>query len=408
MAAYTKSEIVSGVFVTAAIVVFALFSFRVTEFDLTKLYGPKPVLYAAEFSDVKGLSQGAGVSVAGLEVGEVTRLEISQAPLSENDAQRLIETFGDVAYSTIAAGMTRQVVRVEFHIRHSELRIDASTATVRIAQDGFFGDNYISLDAGYWEEGSPIEPTDQPIAIRALDSAGMVELFTQLQPVIRKLNSMMAKVDHRLLTSRNLDRIADTISGLDEAIADVRSFFDKENTDGMHQMLVDPANKVLENADETLTTLRESYVNEIEDRVKTIFDEGSAALASAQEVTQAVEDLIADNRANIDSFVAQLNDTATDLDGYLAQLTAEAQEALKLGSGMLAENRPEVAETIRRLRRTMWQAEMAMRKIRANPAFLLFGDSESILEESSLDETGNRTTGRVRPYMQRDENDDGG
>ncbi len=66
-----------------------------------------------------------------------------------------------------------------------------------------------------------------------------------------------------------------------------------------------------------------------------------------------------------------------------------------------------MAEIVRRLRRTMWQAEMVARKIRANPSVVIWGDDEPDLEATEIDESAIRRTGRARPYRQRDESDDG-
>ena len=59
------------------------------------------------------------------------------------------------------------------------------------------------------------------------------------------------------------------------------------------------------------------------------------------------------------------------------------------------------------MRRSMWEMEMAMRKIRANPAYLLFGDSEPLYDMPPSDSSDLMRSGRVRPYKQRDEGDDG-
>jgi hypothetical protein len=50
-----------------------------------------------------------------------------------------------------------------------------------------------------------------------------------------------------------------------------------------------------------------------------------------------------------------------------------------------------------------WELEMALRKVRANPAVVLFGDDEERLEAERRDDSGLRSRGRARPYEQRDE-----
>ena len=61
---------------------------------------------------------------------------------------------------------------------------------------------------------------------------------------------------------------------------------------------------------------------------------------------------------------------------------------------------------MRRLQRALWQGELALRKIRANPGVLFWGDDETDLEARDFDMTDLRLRGRARPYEQRDERDD--
>jgi hypothetical protein len=71
---------------------------------------------------------------------------------------------------------------------------------------------------------------------------------------------------------------------------------------------------------------------------------------------------------------------------------------------MIAENRPDLSESLQALRRTMWELEMGIRKVRANPALLIWGDDEKLLGTWPADESGLRRSGRAAPYEQRDEN----
>ena len=84
-------------------------------------------------------------------------------------------------------------------------------------------------------------------------------------------------------------------------------------------------------------------------------------------------------------------------------MQADLQAVIKNADGLLSDNRADVAESIRRLRRGMWQAEMALRKIRTNPSVLLFGDEETDYEAREIDETQGRYGGRAPPFGGRDE-----
>ena len=65
----------------------------------------------------------------------------------------------------------------------------------------------------------------------------------------------------------------------------------------------------------------------------------------------------------------------------------------------------QIAEIVRRLRRASWEAEMALRKVRANPAIVIYGDDEANLEAGPTDASALRRTGKAAPYRQRDERD---
>ena len=51
----------------------------------------------------------------------------------------------------------------------------------------------------------------------------------------------------------------------------------------------------------------------------------------------------------------------------------------------------------------MWEAELLVRKLRANPAFLLFGDDEVDYRVEPTDASRLLRSGRAKPFGQRDE-----
>ena len=77
MVDYRKHEILTGLFIIAAILVFALFSFKVGGLDLLKPFRGRTLACWSDFPDVKGLEVSANVLAGGRKVGRVTAIELA-------------------------------------------------------------------------------------------------------------------------------------------------------------------------------------------------------------------------------------------------------------------------------------------------------------------------------------------
>ena len=97
----------------------------------------------------------------------------------------------------------------------------------------------------------------------------------------------------------------------------------------------------------------------------------------------AIEKLLADS----DALIGRLNKAADGLD-----------EVIRDTDRLVTDNHSNVHETIRSLRDTAHHLEMATKRIRANPAILLFGAEETPEELRRRDETELRMKGRARRY----------
>jgi len=152
------------------------------------------------------------------------------------------------------------------------------------------------------------------------------------------------------------------------------------------------------NLDASIEEVKGQFVGVTLVRANELLSKGNGLVDSANKTVADLDSLIADNHPRVTATLDNLIAVTGDLKKQLADIESAV-------TGVVDDNRAELAESIRRLRRTMFQAELAMRKIRANPAYLLFGDSEPDLEEKTMDLSGIRRSGRARPYEQRDEKD---
>ena len=141
MSSYRRSEIVSGLFVVLAAVVFGLFAFKVGRFDLMGLLKDDAITCRAYFPNVKTLQVGSKVRVGGREVGEVIGLvlvEGSTPPATQDPG-----------------GLERLVNEVTFELMYPELRLDAGSARVRLAQESLLAPHFLELDPGRWPANQP-------------------------------------------------------------------------------------------------------------------------------------------------------------------------------------------------------------------------------------------------------------
>ena len=389
---YTRSEIVSGLFVALAVAIFTLYAFQIVRFDPFSFLKPDRLQCVADLSNAAGLASGAAVSVAGRDVGRVIDVTVSPRQLSSPQVQHLIDLFGEDAFPDLQVGMTRQVAQVRFELTHPQLRLDPDTAKVSLQRDGLLGSMFLALDPGYWSGDPPRAidlAADEPLRIRGEESPGMAEIFARLAPVMAQTKSLLTNADGIL--AENRPHVRNMIAQMEGML--------EENRPGLKNLVDNADALVAENRPRIAALLEElqSTAGTLEDKVKLVSDD-------AERLLELTHEVMTENRPRIAALLDDLRSTTGTLEEKIKLVSEDAERLLELTHDVMAENRPEIAETMRRLRRTMWEAEMAMRKIRANPAYLIFGDEEQLLNQNPYDSSWIRRSGRAEPFEQRDEN----
>ncbi len=378
MSSYRRSEIITGLFVTLAAVVFGLFAFKVGRFDLMGLLEDEAITCRAYFTNVKTLQVGSKVRVGGREVGEVTGLVLVEGPIMPAPPRgHMVQGRGD---------LERLVNEVTFALTNPQLRLDPETARVRLAQESVLAPHFLELDPGRWPARQP-PPTmfeaDLPeiVIIDSEAGVGIEELMAMARPAIVELGTLIRTVNQELLTPENIDTAKRALGELDGVMAEGRQIATTLNRGLLAPDNVAAFERTLHNLD--------------------------GAVADGRSVAARLDKLLdAEQDPRLDSLLTEVRAATGELRENLNTVSIDLHRLLQNTDRVVGQAETELAEASRRLRRTLWQGEMTLRKIRANPALLFFGDDETDLEARDLDLTEIRLRGRARPYEQRDERDE--
>ncbi len=373
MSDYRRSEIISGLFVTLAVLVFALFAFKVGRFDLMGLLKPEAIHARSFLLDVKTVQVGSKVKVGGREVGEVTSVQLVEGPWPP-------------AGPGAEAAMHRLINEVSLELTDADLRLDLEGARISVAQDSLLSPHFLKLDPGQWPPGQPpptIFAADLPdeLLIASVEAAGIEELMALAGPAVDDLSSILRTVNHELLTPDNMTTIRRILGRVDETLEQGHQLASRLNRGVLAADNVEAIDRMIHDLEQAVA-------------------DGRAAAARVDEL------LDADRDPSVDDVLADVAAISAELREDLGLVSDDLRRLLGTADEVLVETRNEITEAARRMRRALWQGELALRKIRANPALLLFGDDETDFEAPDFDMTDIRMRGRARPYAQRDEKDE--
>lgn len=117
-----------GLFMLLGILALLVMTMKVSNFSSFTSHDSYDV--TADFTDIGGLKVRAPVTVAGVKIGEVTRIELQPTDLNAKVTMRL----------------------------RSDKKIPYDDASARILTEGLLGSNYISIVPGFEDEGDKEHP----------------------------------------------------------------------------------------------------------------------------------------------------------------------------------------------------------------------------------------------------------
>ncbi len=334
------AEVRSGIFVVLALIALSILVFSVGNFRQRLR---STTSYVAFLPDAKFLKAHDAVTYGGFRVGEVTSVTVA-------DEKRF--------------GLVRVTIEVEQSLGVME------DSVLILKQDGMLGPKYLEISPG--TRGGE-------------RAAGGAELQGVVPPAITDLTAAVEKPLQRI--DRLLEHL-DAILGKPENQKNLAAILDE--TRGLLEKLGGHVERVAKLVADT-GEKTQAVLGEVQGTVQSARGPLLATLKNAEEasgkLSKTLDETVSRVLKNVEELTARASKTADHLD-----------QLLKDADGMLVANNRNIYETIRSFRDTAYHMEQAAKRIRANPAILLFGADETEEARVRADETEIRLKGRARRY----------
>jgi ABC-type transporter Mla subunit MlaD len=411
MAEYRRSEIISGLFIVLSVIVFALFAFKVKGLPIW-FFEDEGVECEAWFDDVKGLDQAAKVTAGGHRIGTVTSIARQDQPFTQKDLDD-VKARSETLPAGWSPGRERQLVRVRFKITDKDVR-RGDDATIAVVQEGFIGPYYLSFDPGTWDvdRKAPLvrDLTERPLKIPSRRTESLQDFIPALRPIIQQVDAILNRIQTDLLTPLLEGRSGDLssmIPALQGALSDARA--------GINEMrqVVDPKNAdspikhfntLMDDTNKSIAELKQQLLTDVVPPLKEALGEGTAAIKAAKTAIDGATAMLDESKPHVKELLDNLRAESGRLQSRIDDVQKNLTRLLQDADHVISLRQADLALMMESLRNTAWEIELAARKVRSNPAVLIFGDEEDKrLEAAPRDDTGLRKSGRVKPYDQRDE-----
>jgi len=283
---------------------------------------------------------------------------------------KFIKTHDPVTYGGFRVGEVKRIevsperhghVKVTVEV-NQEIPVLVDSALV-LKQDGIMGPKYVEISPG--TAGARRAAPEAVLA--GLVPPALTDLTSAVEGPLRRIDRVLAHLDEILGLPENQQ-------GLTGVLLETRDLLASLNE--QVQKLVAVAGRTAEKTGEVL--------GEVQGTLRDARAPLLSALKNADELTAKVA-------KSVETLTARRTQTADHLDRLLKDV-----------DGVIVQNNKNIYETIRGLRDTAYHMEQATKRIRANPAVLLFGAEETPEELRRADETEIRLKGRARRYDKED------
>jgi phospholipid/cholesterol/gamma-HCH transport system substrate-binding protein len=295
----TKAHhVLIGAFTVVVVVLAVLFALWLGKSSLSKQHHYYDIVFTEA---VTGLSTGSPVQYNGIQVGQVSQLK-----LDPRDPRKVL------ARIQIAAD--------------TPIKVDTRA---KLGLLGLTGVAFVQLTGGAPDSPTLMPTPENPVPVIKSESSALTKLLASGSDVVTNLNGILDRLG-KIVSQQNVDRISHTLENIDQTTTtlaaereDLRQLIQQasEASVQLNQTLAG-ANKLVHGP--ALATLQHAQV----------------AMASLQQTTKTLNDLLADNKDSLQSGLRGVD---------------------------------QIGPTLRQLRATLHDVQQVTNQLQANPAAYLLG-----------------------------------
>ncbi|MGH8124639.1 MAG: MlaD family protein [Rhodanobacteraceae bacterium] len=283
-------HVLIGAFTLGVVVLVVLFALWLGKTNLNRQYNYYDIVFTEA---VTGLSKGSPVQYNGIQVGEVSQLK-----LDPKDPRKVFARI-QVAADTPIKTDTR----------------------AKLGLLGLTGAAFVQLTGGA-PSSKPLMPTSSdPVPIIHSESSALSSLLSSGSDVVTSLNGILDRLS-QVVSPQNVDRINHTLENIDQTTTMLAAERDDLRT------LIQQAATASKQLNQTLAGANRL----VNGPGKATLDRAAAAMASLQQTTQTLDQLLAENQGSLRSglrgmdqigpTLRELRSTLSDIHRITSQLQA--------------------------------------------------------------------------------------
>ena len=363
------SEIVTGLFVIAAIAVFVYLAIGASA-------GQGTVPCVAVFDESIGqLNVGQSVTVKGFSVGKISNLSTVPGP-------------GETS------------IRVDFEITEEIAEQLTDQTLAKITSVSIMGGNVLELVLNPAGTRLVADEAEGPYIIQHTEGPfnmfGMFEkLGGKIDPIIEDVGRIVAGLQENVFDPESLGRIHNMLKNLNESV----EMLAQTMPDMRDQLLgpdgtVNRLNHMLDEGTGLITDFRGTVVPDLKRQI-------DSTLAKVDTLLSETTGLIAENRPGVKNLIGSTTTVVegigcdvSKVEGNVAKVGDSLNETLSDAQGVL--NSPDLHASLFELRRTLQEAKLLLMSLRADASQVFWGGSGVIQPASGINNNRTRSKTEIK------------